>query len=375
MSKIERYQGNVQAFALNAQGLERTVFGGTEQANDLTSQVTAAFLRGWGIVGPSEHPSLEDFNAAMYAMSQFIAYQHQVGVPEWHAEQEYNTGSVCVRSGEAYISLSDSNVGSAPPSAKWTLALTVKNATANISGFLKTSNNLSEIATTGTAAQIAAAKLAARTNIGLESVIGQLVNGGTFASCTSNGYYLVSITDPSSVTDMPKFNGVNALGSGFLFVSKSETSICQTYISSNGGECSRFKLGSGSFTVWDFKFSAIYKPTSTNLSLGTASDRNVGTGANQIPDMSSFASGDGWIKYPNSKILQYGYVTLGSTTHVDFPIPFPSKCSSIVCGGGHLNASAVAVQNFYNVTTSGFDVKNQTVLNNATAFYWQAIGE
>lgn len=113
----------------------------------------------------------------------------------------------------------------------------------------------------------------------------------------------------------------------------------------------------------------------TSLGLGTAATRLVGTGATQVPDMSSFASGDGWMKYPNGKILQYGYVPLGSTTHVDFPIPFPSKCSSIVCGGGHSNSSAVAVQNFYNVTTSGFDVKNQTVLNNATAFYWQAIGE
>ncbi|WP_446186128.1 hypothetical protein [Erwinia sp. 1181_3] len=156
MSKIERYQGNVQAFASNAQGLERTVFGGTTQANDLTSQVTAAFLRGWGIVGPSEHPSLEDFNAAMHAMSQFIAYQHQMGVPEWNNTQEYYTGSVCVRNGEVYISLSDSNVGSVPPSAKWTLALTAKNALANISGFLKTSNNLSEIAQAGAIAQAAA---------------------------------------------------------------------------------------------------------------------------------------------------------------------------------------------------------------------------
>lgn len=127
MSKIERFQGDVKAFASNAQGLERTVFGETTQANDLTSQVTAAFLRGWGIVGPSEHPSIEDFNAAMYAMSQFIAYQHQVGVPEWHAAQEYHTGSVCTHGGVSYQSLGDENIGNEPPSAKWTPVLTAKN--------------------------------------------------------------------------------------------------------------------------------------------------------------------------------------------------------------------------------------------------------
>ncbi|CAH3291010.1 hypothetical protein AI2602V1_2169 [Citrobacter freundii] len=127
MSKIARYQGNVRAFASDAQGLERTVFGGTNQADDLTSQITASFLRGWGIVGASEHPSLEDFNAAMYAMSQFIAYQHQMGVPEWHSEQEYHIGSICTHDGESYQSLLNANVGSQPPSAKWTPVLTSKN--------------------------------------------------------------------------------------------------------------------------------------------------------------------------------------------------------------------------------------------------------
>ena len=132
MSKIARYQGNVRAFASDAQGLERTVFGGTNQADDLTSQITASFLRGWGIVGASEHPSLEDFNAAMYAMSQFIAYQHQMGVPEWHSEQEYHIGSICTHDGESYQSLLNANVGSQPPSAKWTPVLTSKNGLSNL---------------------------------------------------------------------------------------------------------------------------------------------------------------------------------------------------------------------------------------------------
>lgn len=132
MSKIARYQGNVRAFASDAQGMERTVFGGTNQADDLTSQITASFLRGWGIVGASEHPSLEDFNAAMYAMSQFIAYQHQMGIAEWHAQQEYHIGSICTHNGESYQSLQNANIGSQPPSAKWTPVLTSKNGLANL---------------------------------------------------------------------------------------------------------------------------------------------------------------------------------------------------------------------------------------------------
>ncbi len=132
MSKIARYSGNLRAFGSNAQGLERTLFGETTQADDLTSQVTAAFLRGWGVVGPSENPSLEDFNAAFYAISQFIAYQHQMGVPEWDAAQEYYVGSLCVRGGETYASVATNNVGSAPPSAKWTQVLNVKNGLSSL---------------------------------------------------------------------------------------------------------------------------------------------------------------------------------------------------------------------------------------------------
>lgn len=49
MSKIARYTGNLPAFGSSTQGLERTVFGGTVQPDDLTSQVTDAFLRGWEV--------------------------------------------------------------------------------------------------------------------------------------------------------------------------------------------------------------------------------------------------------------------------------------------------------------------------------------
>lgn len=68
----------------------------------------------------------------------------------------------------------------------------------------------------------------------------------------------------------------------------------------------------------------------TYLGLGEAAKRDVGTGENQIPDMASFASGDGWMKLPNGKILQYGRgavtPTLSTQTmRITFSIPFPKK--------------------------------------------------
>lgn len=52
----------------------------------------------------------------------------------------------------------------------------------------------------------------------------------------------------------------------------------------------------------------------SNLGLGEAAKRGVGTGANQLPDMSSFTKSDspdrGWYLLPNNHLHQYGIVTL-----------------------------------------------------------------
>lgn len=114
MPKIIRYNGNLQAFASAAPGTERTIFGDTAQANDLTSQINAEFLRGWGIVGPSDQPSLEDFNGAMYTHGQLLSYLHQVGIPEYNATQEYHLGSYATLSGALYKSLINNNTGNNP---------------------------------------------------------------------------------------------------------------------------------------------------------------------------------------------------------------------------------------------------------------------
>ncbi|HFZ9213269.1 TPA: tail fiber protein [Salmonella enterica subsp. diarizonae serovar 61:r:-] len=194
MSKIARYQGNVRAFASDARGMERTVFGGTNQADDLTSQITASFLRGWGIVGAAEHPSLEDFNAAMYAMSQFIAYQHQMGVPEWHAEQEYHIGSICTHNGESYQSLQNANVGSQPPSEKWTPVLTSKNGLTHLglketinlaAGALQKSQNGADIPDTALFRQSIGVYDASTSQKGLVRLNGGVTNADDTLAATS----------------------------------------------------------------------------------------------------------------------------------------------------------------------------------------------
>ncbi|MGR6061139.1 gp53-like domain-containing protein [Escherichia coli] len=66
-----------------------------------------------------------------------------------------------------------------------------------------------------------------------------------------------------------------------------------------------------------------------NVGLGEAAKRNVGTGAGQIPDMTSFQSGSNgygsWFRFPNGMLVQTGVLPstiAGSGVGILFPTPF-----------------------------------------------------
>lgn len=104
MPKIVRYDGNVKAFASEALATEKTTFGTAVDSDLLTDQLTPEFLRGWGIVGASENPALQDFSAAAFTATQFISYLHQMGVAEWNANQEYPTkGAIAIHNGTPWV--------------------------------------------------------------------------------------------------------------------------------------------------------------------------------------------------------------------------------------------------------------------------------
>ncbi|EOU7675728.1 hypothetical protein ACN39U_001741 [Escherichia coli] len=74
----------------------------------------------------------------------------------------------------------------------------------------------------------------------------------------------------------------------------------------------------------------------TNLGLGEAAKRNVGTGANQIPDMGSFTlsvSVTGYQKLPSGFILQWGSIStpgIAQDVVTHFPIAFPNRCLRVL---------------------------------------------
>ncbi|HFQ6644791.1 TPA: hypothetical protein ACTR19_001274 [Yersinia enterocolitica] len=318
MSKIERYTGNLQAFGSAAQGVERTLFGETSQANDLTSQITSAFLRGWGIVGPSENPSMEDFNAAMYTMSQFIAYQHQMGIPEWDALQEYYSGSICVRNGEAYLSLVDSNIGSAPPSAKWTSVLTAKNALANISGFLKISNNLSEILAAGPAAVAAALKNLTLTDMGIGLTTQTAIANFDFQNFvfTSGANYLANSTTWLNVP------------AGISYPTALPISITVDYITSSGSNVGLTLIPNtatnASFIVYKVLVSgAVGSRTFSVRTEWNSANLNFGTTAGTMAVGNDARFNETTIIYPDgSGSLPYNYP---ANTRKEYSNPFPGK--------------------------------------------------
>lgn len=118
----------------------------------------------------------------------------------------------------------------------------------------------------------------------------------------------------------------------------------------------------------------------TYLGLKSAAQRDVGTGANQIPDMASFAAGPGWMKFPSGKIIQYGYHTSSSSGSVivNFPIPFPTQCFGVT--GAGTDASAANIAGCQLIDKSGFYlsawlVAAGSVFNRTTTnISWIAVG-
>ena len=82
------------------------------------------------------------------------------------------------------------------------------------------------------------------------------------------------------------------------------------------------------------------------LGLGEAAKRNVGTGENQIPDMSAYSSGSGWQKLPDGSIEQWGRINFPNnaaavSTNVTFTIPFTREPDVVIVydggfGGGNM---------------------------------------
>ncbi|ELS6869549.1 hypothetical protein QPI63_001706 [Escherichia coli] len=101
----------------------------------------------------------------------------------------------------------------------------------------------------------------------------------------------------------------------------------------------------------------------TNLGLGEAAKRNVGTGANQIPDMSLFASSNTATaaaqKFPSGLILQCGQLNGSPNVSSTYGMRFPMTFSRVLAVTVTLNVTGASGQptvSATNVHNTGFDI-------------------
>lgn len=124
------------------------------------------------------------------------------------------------------------------------------------------------------------------------------------------------------------------------------------------------------------------------LGLGEAAKRGVGSDLNQLPDMSLFASGEGWMTLPNGKIMQFGRGSVTPTTasqnlDIKFSIPFPKKtdCAMLTHsgdGGSTAGSGRGFMMTVEGPTLTGFRSAyrtSSTSLNISMSYSWWAIGE
>lgn len=117
------------------------------------------------------------------------------------------------------------------------------------------------------------------------------------------------------------------------------------------------------------------------VGLGEAAKRGVGTGENQIPDMSSFASAlssNGYQKLPSGLIIQWGAAAagIGSTggtgNIVSFPVAFPRYCAQIITSYDNGSSSIIAGA-AGNQTTTQFLLRCDAT-GGSYNFRWLAVG-
>lgn len=119
----------------------------------------------------------------------------------------------------------------------------------------------------------------------------------------------------------------------------------------------------------------------TNLGLGEAAKRDVGTGENQIPDINSFLSvtgAAGYQKLPSGLIIQWGSATAGvgatgnTGNAINFSVSFPNICHQVVVsydnGGGKVIAGAAG-----SFTKTNFLMRCDAT-SGVYLFRWFAIG-
>ncbi|WP_373232583.1 gp53-like domain-containing protein [Escherichia coli] len=127
-----------------------------------------------------------------------------------------------------------------------------------------------------------------------------------------------------------------------------------------------------------------YLCISTNVGLGEAAKRDVGTGENQIPDMSAWKrnpSSNRWRKLPDGTIIQMGISAsgpLGSPVNITLPISFSNTNYCVVASYDNARSGVSTMVSFaaLPVSPSQFSLMSSVTEQGINPFaYWIAFGD
>ncbi|EIH1932799.1 phage tail protein [Escherichia coli] len=121
-----------------------------------------------------------------------------------------------------------------------------------------------------------------------------------------------------------------------------------------------------------------------NVGLGEAAKRDVGTGENQIPDMSAWKrnpSSNRWRKLPDGTIIQMGISAsgpLGSPVNITLPIFFSNTNYCVVASYDNARSGVSTMVSFaaLPVSPSQFSLMSSVTEQGINPFaYWIAFGD
>ncbi|EER5619235.1 gp53-like domain-containing protein [Escherichia coli] len=134
----------------------------------------------------------------------------------------------------------------------------------------------------------------------------------------------------------------------------------------------------------DIKSDGTVKTALENLGLGEAAKRDVGTGENQIPDMSAWRrnpSSNRWRKLPDGTIIQMGISAsgpLGSPVNITLPISFSNTNYCVVASYDNARSGVSTMVSFaaLPVSPSQFSLMSSVTEQGINPFaYWIAFGD
>lgn len=99
------------------------------------------------------------------------------------------------------------------------------------------------------------------------AVRGNIGNGKLLSSANQVGVYLISVADPSTVSDFPKIGNTPLYGYGFMFVTKNEAAINQFYMPHHGPIANRqsWNNETGYKDGWNVSYGTSNKPTASDV--------------------------------------------------------------------------------------------------------------